>query len=92
MFHAIEVERLCINCLRLIYVILLVNLKILVFMYLPKCLFARVSCGAWPGARVCNCAVARAGRVHPWLRPLKAKPTQIQVALIFLNVLNEIYL
>ena len=69
MFHAIEVERLCINCLRLSYFIALVNLKILVFMYnLPKCLFARVSCGAWPGARVCNCAVAHAARAHPWLR------------------------
>ena len=46
MFSAIE--RLCINCLRLIYIILLVNSTEICDSNVV--LFVRVSCGAWLGA------------------------------------------
>ena len=64
--------------------------KILIM--IKRCFFVRVSRGAWLGARVCNWAVARAARVHPWPRALEAGPTHIQNALIFLSVFNKIYL
>ena len=80
------------SCLGLIYVILLVNSKEKFVIMIKRCFFVRVSRGAWLGARVCNWAVARAARVHPWPRALEAGPAHIQNALIFLSVFNEIYL
>ena len=72
--------------------ILLVNSKEKFVIMIKRCFFVRVSRGAWLGARVCNWAVARAARVHPWPRALEAGPTHIQNALIFLSVFNKIYL
>ena len=91
-----SIERLCINCLRLIYIILLVNSTKKFVIQTLNVLFERVSCGAWPGAgRVClrlSSRMLRASIHDPWLRALEAEPTQIQSSSIFPSVFNKIYL